>query len=52
MTYYFGPILLSVSATNVNLTHYTAAYAGSFPLSEQYALSFNFILPLLLCMGS
>lgn len=51
MTNYFEPIILSIRATDFNLTYHTAADAGSFPISEQYTLSFNFILPLLLCMG-
>jgi len=51
MTNYFEPILLPIRAKDFNLTNYTAADAGSFPISEQYTLSFNFKLPLLLCMG-
>jgi len=49
MTKYFEPIILSIRATDFNLTHHTAADAGSFPISEQYTPS-NFIFPLLLCM--
>jgi len=51
MTKYFQPIILSIRATDFNITHHTAADTGSFPISEQYTLSFNFIFPLLLCMG-